>query len=121
LLEQDARLTGYHGFVRLETGRGQDVVTVRLRTAGHDHPTPDVELVSSEDFEPYPVRWEAGLVQRAQDGPLSVADDLPVRPFELTLRLPAAWPAELHREAAASILKRFIVRHRGFFAYGQHL
>ena len=50
-----------------------------------------------------------------------MADDLPVRPFELTLRLPSAWPAELYREATASILKRFIIRYRGILAYGQHL
>ena len=33
LLEQDARLSGYHGFVGLETVSGQDVATVRLRFA----------------------------------------------------------------------------------------
>jgi hypothetical protein len=121
LLEQEARLTGYHGFMRLETAPGQDVATVQLRCAANDHPTPDVELISSEDFEPFPVRWEAGAARDPIDGPLSVADDLSVRPFELTLRLPAVWPAELYREAAASILKRFIIRYRGFLAYGQHL
>jgi len=121
LLEQDARLTGYHGFVRLETVPDQDVATVQLRFAANDNPTPDVELISSEDFEPYPVRWEAGTELHPADGPLSVADDLPIRPFELTLRLPASWPPELYREAAASILKRFIIRYRGFIAYGQHL
>ena len=122
LLEQDARLTGYHGFVRLESAPGQDLATVQLRFAPTDHASPDVELISSEDFEPYPVRWEAaGEKVHPTDGPLSVADDLPVRPFELTLRLPSAWSAELYREATASILKRFIIRYRGILAYGQHL
>jgi hypothetical protein len=121
LLGQDARLAGYHGFVRLETVRGQDVATVRLRFAANDHPTPDVELVSSDDFEPFPVRWEADADQPPVDGPLSLAGDLPVPPFELTLRLPAAWPTEQYREAAASILKRFIIRYRGILAYGQNL
>ena len=121
LLEQDARLSSYHGFVRLESVRGQDVATVQLRFAPSDHATPEVELISSEDFEPYPVRWEAGSGLPPTDGPLSVADDLPVRPFELTLRLPAAWSSELYREATATILKRFIIRYRGFIAYGQHL
>jgi len=121
LLEQDARLIGYHGFVRLESAPGQDVATVQLRFAANDNPTPDVELISSEDFEPFPVRWEADANQHPVDGPLSVADDLPVRPFELTLRLPAAWSPGIYREATASILKRFIIRYRGFIAYGQHL
>lgn len=121
LLERDARLTGYHGFIRLGTAAGQDVATGQLRFAGTENPTPDVELISSEDFEPFPVRWESGPSLHPLDGPLSVADDLAVRPFELTLRLPAGWSFEFHREAAASILKRFIIRYRGFLAYGQHL
>jgi len=121
LLEQDARLNHYHGFVRLETGRNQEVATVRLRFAPNDYHTPDVELISSNDFEPFPVRWEADAPHAPLDGPLSIAGDLPVAPFELTLRLPAAWPAEQYREATASILKRFIIRHRGFLAYGQNL
>ena len=121
LLEQDARLSGYHGFVRLETVRNQDVATVRLRFASNDYPTPDVELVSSDDFEPFGVRWESDTGHPPKDGPLSIAGDLAVPPFELTLRLPAAWPAEQYREATASILKRFIIRYRGFLAYGQNL
>ena len=121
LLEQDARMTGYHGFVRLDSAAGQDVATVQLRFPANDNPTPDEELISSEDFEPFPVRWEAVTYLHPADGPLSIADDLPVRPFELTLRLPAAWPAELYREAVTTILKRFIIRYRGFIAYGQHL
>ena len=121
LLEQDARLSGYHGFVRLETARSHDVATVRLRFAPNDYPTPEVELVSSDDFEPFAVRWESDTGHPPVDGPLSIAGDLGVAPFELTLRLPAAWPAEQYREATASILKRFIVRYRGFLAYGQNL
>jgi len=121
LLEQDARLSGYHGFVRLETVRGQDEAAVRLRFAPNDYPTPEVELISSDDFEPYSVRWESDAGSLPLDGPLSIAGDLATSPFELTLRLPAAWSAEHNREAAATILKRFIIRYRGFLAYGQNL
>lgn len=121
LLDQDARLSGYHGFVRLETARNQDVPTVRLRFAPNDYLTPDVELVSSDDFEPYAVRWEADTNHTPLDGPLSLAGDLAVPPFELTLRLPSTWSTEQYREATTSILKRFIVRYRGFLAYGQNL
>jgi hypothetical protein len=122
LLEKDARLRGYHGFVRLETASGDDVVTVRLRTASHvENPTPGVELITSDDIAPFAVRWENATVSASADGPLTIADDLPFQPFELTLRLPAAWMPELHREATASILKRFVLRYRSFMAYGQHL
>jgi hypothetical protein len=52
---------------------------------------------------------------------LSMADDLPLRPFELTVRLPAAWPLDRYADAAASILKRFVLRYRGFISYAQYL
>jgi hypothetical protein len=55
------------------------------------------------------------------DGPLSVADDLPVQPFELTLRIPRAWSEARHHDAVITILARFILRYRSFQAYGQHL
>ena len=120
LLEQDARLSGYHGFVRLETLRGQDTAVVRLRFAPNDYSTPEVDLISSDDFKPFPVRWETDAARSPVDGPLSVAGDLPSPPFELTLGLPASWPTEQYREATALILKRFIIRYRGFLAYGQN-
>jgi hypothetical protein len=123
LLEQDARRVGYHGFIRLALTPGQDVVTVRLRAPAHvENPAPPLELISSEDIEPFPVRWESDARSaEVGDGPLAIADDLPQQPFELVLSLPAAWPTELVREAAAAILKRFVLRYRGFIAYGQHL
>ncbi len=122
LLEKDARVRGYHGFVRLETASGDDVVTVRLRTATHiENPTPSVELITSEDIAPFAVRWENAMVGPSEDGPLASADDLPFQPFELTLRLPGAWTPQLHREATASIFKRFVLRYRSLIAYGQHL
>ncbi len=122
LLEKDARLRGYHGFIRLETTPDDGAVTVRLRTASHvENPTPGVELITSDDVAPFAVRWESAVAGPAGDGPLAVADDLPFQPFELTLRLPAAWTPELHREATASILKSFMLRYRSFIAYGQHL
>ncbi|HZP60826.1 MAG TPA: hypothetical protein VFB27_10930 [Opitutaceae bacterium] len=120
LLEKDARVRGYHGFIRLEAGTGDDAVTVRLRTAPRwENPTPDVEMILSEDIAPFAVRWENATTNT--DGPLAVADDLPFQPFELTLRLPGAWTPQLHREATASILKRFLLRYCSFMAYGQHL
>jgi hypothetical protein len=121
LLAKDARGRGYHGFVRLETTTDDDdVIGIRLR--GQPVGALGVEIISSEDVEPWPVRWEAEAVSAViTDGPLSLVDDLPVQPFELTLRLPAAWSFETQREAATSILRGIILRYRGFHAYGQHL
>ncbi|MBW8780546.1 MAG: hypothetical protein JF599_01475 [Verrucomicrobia bacterium] len=121
LLAKDARGRGYHGFVRIETtADDDDVVGIRLR--GQAAEAIGVELISSEDVVPWPVRWEAEPVSAVvTDGPLSLVDDLPLQPFELTLRVPVAWSHELHREAVTSILKGFILRYRGFHAYGQNL
>ena len=121
LLSKDARTRGYHGFVRIETTPDQDdVVTIRLR--GHSAEALGVEIISSEDVDPWSVRWEAEPVDAlVTEGPLSLVDDLPFQPFELTLRFPAAWSVELHREATTVILKNFILRYRGFQAYAEHL
>lgn len=120
VLERDARQRAYHGFVRVETAPLTDEVTVSLRGVQHtDNPSPDVEVIGSDDIEPFAVRWEVASTESA--GPLSVADDLGDQPFELTLRIPASWSVNLYREATASILKRFVQRYRGFLAYGQHL
>lgn len=121
LLEKDARIRSYHGFVRLETG-SSDVVTVALRAPKHtENATPEIELISSEDTAPFQVRWESAGTSSAAQGPLAIADDLPLQPFELTLRIPGSWSTELYREAAASILKRFIIRYRGFISYAENL
>ncbi|HYP18202.1 MAG TPA: hypothetical protein VEQ65_13400 [Opitutus sp.] len=122
LLEKEARLRAYHGFVRLETAHGEDVVTVRLRAAQPaENFAPALELISSDDTEPLAVRWESEDDAFIKEGPLGIADDLPVQPFELIVRIPAAWSMDLYAEAAASILKRFVLRYRGFISYAQHL
>jgi hypothetical protein len=118
-LAKDARLRNYHAFIRIESALADDVVTLRLRATG-GAPS-NFPLVSSEDTEPYPVRFEIESGPAPVSGPLSLGDDLPFRPLDLTLRVPATWPPVLYREAVASILKRFIIRYRGLLAYGQHL
>lgn len=122
LLEKETRQRAFHGFVRLETAPGEDVVTVRLRApAPLENMAPVLELISSEDVSPLPVRWESESLSDLREGPLGIADDLPLQPFELVVRLPAAWSLDLYAEAAASILKRFVLRYRGFISYAQHL
>jgi hypothetical protein len=119
LLARESRLRSYHAFIRVESVTGDDVVTLRLRTNGPAGFGPP--LISSEDTDPFPVRWEIESGQAVATGPLSLSDDLPFRPLDLTLRVPASWAPEFYSEAVASILKRFIVRYRGFLAYGQNL
>ncbi len=123
LLEQDARLNGYHGFVRVETtDSSEDVIVIRVRRPPGSALSPDLELITTEETDLLPVRFEADPAGApVGDGPLSVSDDLPVPPFELTLGLPAAWPEHAYQRAVVVLLKRFLRRYRAFQAYGQHL
>ncbi len=119
LLAQDAKHRAYHGFVRIETAPADEVITLRLR--GPHINKDETEFISSEETDPYPVRFESWPDQKVLDGPLSLGDDLLFRPFEITLRVPGNWPLENYSRAVSSVLKRFIVRYRSFLAYGQHL
>jgi hypothetical protein len=123
LLQKDARARGYHGFIRIESSASTDEISVSLRGPAADAITaPGVELISSDDFEPLSVRWEAEAAgENASHGPLTLSDDLPFRAFELTLRIPATWSAALSREAVSSILRRFILRYRTLQAYSHYL
>lgn len=119
LLAREARLQSFHGFVRIETVADVDEITVRLNGVGQ---TAGVELVSSDDFEPLPVRWEgSALDETPSAGPLSLADDLPLSPFELSLQVPARWSDDLYRVDVSSFLKRFVVRYRELQAFSHNL
>ena len=119
LLSRDAQTRTYHGYVRVETAQGADDITVSLRGTSA---ASGVELVSSADFEPLPVRWEAEpLATSNTSGPLSLADDLAFAPFELILRVPGNWPSDLYRVAVSSFLKRFVLRHREFQAISHNI
>jgi hypothetical protein len=123
LLEKDARQRGYHGFVRVETGpAGDDLIVLRVRGVYSDAASPDLELITSQETRSFPVRFEARSDGApAREGPLSVARDLPLAPFELTLRIPGAWSDDAYQHAAVTLLERFLLRYRAFQAYGQHL
>jgi hypothetical protein len=122
LLAQDVRLGGYHGFMRVESAPDEDAITVRLRGFEDEAGFPGgSDFINSEDTAPWPVRWETGGARVVTDGPLSLAEDLPFAPFELTVRVPARWSDEEYREAVAHTLRRFIIRYRSYLAYGQHL
>jgi hypothetical protein len=123
LLNQDARTRGYHGFVRIETEPVDDeLIVLRVRGPFTDLLSPDLELITSEETRSFPIRFEAVSEAGADaDGPLSIADDYPVSPFELTLRIPGAWSDEAYQHAAVTLLERFLRRYRAFQAYGQHL
>ena len=124
MLERHVRDTAYHGFIRVETATGtDDHVRLSLASAGLVDDGWDVELVVSADFHPYSVDFERGDSggRPATSGPLTVAEDLPVQPFEVTLRVPSSWTNELYQSAVNTILGSFLLRYRAFQAFGQHL
>jgi hypothetical protein len=123
LLEKEIRQASYHGFIRVETApAGEEAATIRLVGAVADHLTPDLELITTEDIEPFPVRFEVGPAGPTPTaGPLSVVDDLAVAPFELDLRIPGSWSDDLYQRAVGVLLQRFLWRYRAFQAYGQNL
>lgn len=91
LLRQEARQRNYQGFVRVEAGAGP-----RLR-------------------------WRFERAPTSSLGPRSIGSELAVRPFELVLEVPIAWPDRRFIPAAAASIGRFLRRYRAFQAYGQHL
>jgi hypothetical protein len=122
LLAQDARQRAYHGFVRVETGAwDEDLICVSVRGAFAPAGSSDLELVTSEETRSLPVRFELENVRAEPVGPLSIADDLPFTPFELTLRIPGGWSDAAYQDAAVALLERFLRRYRALQAYGQHL
>jgi hypothetical protein len=122
LLAQDVRRGGYHGFVRVESAPESDAITVRLRGFADERGFLGAgDFIDSEVASPWPIRWETPGLGKVGDGPLSLAADLAFAPFELTVRVPAAWPDQIYRESVATVLRRFILRYRSFLAYGQHL
>jgi hypothetical protein len=122
LLERDARQRGYHGFVTIETAPpGDDAISVRVRGSFSRVLSPGLELMSTEDAGSYPVRFESDGAPVAAEGPLSIADDLSIAPFELTIRIPGSWSAEDYQDATVTLLERFLRRYRAFQAFGQHL
>ncbi len=121
LLRGDALLRAYHGFIRIETGEDEEVIVARMRglSLGLEY-LDRTSLISSEDTDPFPVRWETENGP-ATEGPLTLATDLPFAPFELTLRLPPTWRDELFDEAVALIIRNFVQRYRATLAHGINL
>jgi hypothetical protein len=123
LLEQDARLRGYHGFIRVETADPDaESAVIAVRGVVAEALTPDLELIAHEEAAGIPVRFERSAPPfAAAAGPLSIEDDLPFAPFELSVRIPRSWSDRHYPCAAAKLLRRFLWRYRAFQAYGQNL
>jgi hypothetical protein len=121
LLAHDARLRAYHGFVRVETGLGDEIVAT-VRSGSRAGTGNDSLLVDSSPHAHFPVRWHVEKPRlEATCGPLTLADDLAISPFEITLQIPDTWNTVLYSEAVLQVLKGFIIHYRATYAYGIHL
>lgn len=121
LLRHDAHVRSYHGFVRVESGVDEEIVGA-VRSVHQASGSDSSVLFAHDSAGAFAVRWEnANASAAAVQGPLSIADDYAVRPFEVVLRFPRSWNDDVYREAVTQTLKRFIVHYRATFAYGIHL
>ncbi|MBE2213916.1 MAG: hypothetical protein IAE82_08605 [Opitutaceae bacterium] len=121
LLSQDARLRAYHGFVRVESAAVTEIVAT-IRNGSRAGSGNDSVLAGPGDAAGFRVRWfvEKGG-DHASSGPLTLADDLPLAPFELRVEVPDVWNDQLYSEAVLQVLKSFIIHYRATYAYGIHL
>jgi hypothetical protein len=119
VLRQDAYVRGYHGFVRVEAG-AVEAVTATVRQPGHTQMSGLPALIAEESSDVFPIRWERDTTRPAS-GPLTIADDFALQPFELVLRFPQQWSDDVYRDAVNQVLRRFIVRYRATLSYGLNL
>jgi len=121
LARQDAQLRCYHVFVRLETSPDDEPTAwVRAILGTGARPT-GVRIFTSEDFDSWPVRFETLTAGAVNGGPLTLADDLPQAPIEVTLALPSSWPQARMDRSVNRILRRLFASYHAFLAFGQHL
>lgn len=121
LLAADARLRAYQGFIRVVTTADDEpsarLLTVLSPAIAHS----EIEVFNSDDFAPWTVSFEAMPSGVITHGPLSLAGELAIAPFEVELALPADWTQARADTELSALLKRLVTRYRGFLAYGQNL
>ena len=118
LLERDARAMQYHGAIIIRSDPHARELRGWLRgffpTDPFLHGAP-VKGSSKAGYLPFkfPVQWELHPEgPNAKTGPLTVADDLRVRPFEVTLLVPASPPLEWAVQAVSNTVRVFLNNFR---------
>lgn len=119
LLRQDALTRSYHGFVRIEAAPIAHLTAV-VRQSGRDRMSGLPALIAEEQSDVFPIQWEQDVTPPLA-GPLTIADDLALQPFELVLRVPRKWSDDIARDAVVQVLRRVLVRYRAALAYGINL
>ncbi len=126
-LERDARALQFHGVILVQSDPETDEIHGLLRGFSPGEPFLHAEPVrgtSKVGYFPFkfPVQWEPhpdGF--HAATGPLTLADDLRIRPFETTLVIPEKPPLEWAVQAVSSTLRVFLNNFRTAAATGQNI
>jgi len=127
MLERDARSMQYHGLIIVRTVPGIQELRGWLRGFSPGDPFLHGEPVrgaSNAGYLPFkfPIQWEShpeGL--EAKTGPCTLADDLRVRPFELTLLVPAKPSLEWAEQAVTNTLRVFLNNFRTAVSTGLNI
>jgi hypothetical protein len=127
LLERDARTMQYHGVILLRTDPEANELRGLLRGFSpgepflHGEPAQGTSKIGYLPFK-FPVQWEPhpeGYL--AKTGPLTLVDDLRVRPFELTLLVPESASPEWASQAVSSTLRVFFNNFRTAVSTGLNI
>ncbi len=127
LLERDARTMQYHGVIQLRTDPAVSELQGWLRGFSpgepflHGEPVKGTSRAGYLPFK-FPVQWQShpeGYV--AKTGPLTLAEDLRVRPFEVTLVVPATASVEWASQAVSSTLRVFLNNFRTAVSTGLNI
>jgi hypothetical protein len=126
-LERDARSLQLHGAFVVQSDPAADQIQGWLRGFSPGEPFLHAEPVrgtSKVGYLPFkfPVQWEPhpeGF--NAQTGPLTLADDFRIRPFEVTLNVPGEPPLEWAVQSVANTLRVFLNNFRTAAATGLNI
>ncbi len=127
LLAREARARQFHGSIVIRSSDEVNELQGWLRGFSPGEPFLHAEPVrgsSKAGYLPFkfPIAWEPhpeGL--HAQNGPLTLADDMRMRPFEVTLLVPTEPPLEWAVQAVAHTLRVFLNNFRTAAATGANI
>jgi hypothetical protein len=121
LLRENAKVRQYIGYFRI-SGVAEGEPSVVVRTALSATSTRSgIEVFTSDDFDPWPVRFESIGRGKVSDGPLGFAAEAAIPPFDVELLVPSKWDSRRWRNALVPLLKHLLAAYRGFFSFARNL
>ncbi len=112
-LARDVPVRGFDGWISVSTQSGAD----HIEAAVHGLPVDPAYLPT--EYGRFHIRWLA--LTQAPAGPADLAEELPVRPVGLQLKIPGHWPDALYSAAVSTTIRAFLERYREVRSYAAHL